>query len=282
MNPFIQDQTQCDPLYCAVRDKLELKDIKEHVSDLWRRYHLFAEPQFLDEFSRHFQQRYWELYLGAQLITADLSLQKSSGKGPDFDLKLPSGLRFYIEATVVTAGTVDQVPLPPQGDKEEDAPYPPSELFLRITRAIENKLEQRKKQIGRGTLDSSRPYILAVNVGDIPGIFVDENPPTLSHVCLGFGGITYSTDSVHVSPFPHAYRKKHPNDPISTQIFKDPQYSWISGMFLSDVNPFYLPRRDHIQFLHNPLADAKVPVGWFPYGSEWQVLDQQLVRHKKV
>lgn len=281
LNLFSKEYTNCDFLYRAVQDNPDFADIKEHVSELWKTYHPYAEPQFSREFSRHFLQRYWELWLGVKFIAAGLTLNRNSGKGPDFDLKLSSGLHFYVEATAIEAGsTEDRVPPPPQAANNEDAPYPPIELFLRITGAIKNKSEQRKKQIDRGTLDSNRPYILAINVGDIPSIFVDENPPTLSHVCLGFGGVAYSGSSTLISPFPFIYRKKYLNDPISTRIFYDPEYKWISGIFLSDVNPFYLPQRNHIQFLHNPNADIRIPLGWFPYGSEWYCNNQKLINHK--
>ncbi|QOJ21512.1 MAG: hypothetical protein HRU77_12990 [Gammaproteobacteria bacterium] len=79
LNLFSKEYMNCDFLYRAVQDNPDFTDIKEHVSELWKTYHPYADPQFSREFSRHFLQRYWELWLGVKFIAAGLTLNRNSG-----------------------------------------------------------------------------------------------------------------------------------------------------------------------------------------------------------
>ena len=42
--------------------------IRLGLEKLWRRFEPYADKQFIKEFGRHVEERFWEMYLGVRLL----------------------------------------------------------------------------------------------------------------------------------------------------------------------------------------------------------------------
>lgn len=274
--PFSYSGNRADPTYRAIRDEARFADVREEIAALWSTFGPFAERGFARQFAARFQQRYWELYLGAMLVEEGLLSSRGEGVGPDFSIRLSTGGGAYIEAIAIEAGNGASAVPPPDG-----GPDPPPELALRVSDAVCAKADHRHRSIRAGRVHNSWPYVVAVNIGGLPGRVVSEDPPTASTVCLGVGAVGFTLGAEprrfahHV---PVTSRAGAPDNPADTALFASPSFRWLSGMLISDVNPTYAPKRDHVQFLHNPFAAAKMPIGWLARGSEWRVNNATLER----
>jgi len=58
--------------------------IREGLEALWKRCEPYADKEFIKEFGRHSEERFWEMYLSVQLLTAarrsgnEISCRRSS------------------------------------------------------------------------------------------------------------------------------------------------------------------------------------------------------------
>src|SRR5271167_2405657 len=80
-------------LYSAATD--EHRKIREHCEYLWRLYKPYADKNFLPEFVLHFHERWFEMYLGACLLTRGVALRPCKLPGPDL-LAQVDGRRVWI------------------------------------------------------------------------------------------------------------------------------------------------------------------------------------------
>ena len=74
--------------------------------------------------------------------------------------------------------------------------------------------------------------------------------------------------------FRYEYRdtiKKSNDVSVSTNIFEDETYNGISAVLYSVSNVVIHPENigTEIQFVHNPMAKNKLPLGIFQFGREW-------------
>jgi len=74
----------------------------------------------------------------------------------------------------------------------------------------------------------------------------------------------------------HLQKKSGTN--ISTRIFQNPAYSFISGILYSKVDLWNKPTSlgDDFIFLHNPLASQKLDIGWLNKGRYIWLEDNQI------
>jgi hypothetical protein len=50
--------------------------IREGLEKLWKRFELYADKEFIKEFGRHPDERFWEMYLGVRLLEGRKALRK--------------------------------------------------------------------------------------------------------------------------------------------------------------------------------------------------------------
>lgn len=111
---------------------------RQRCEEMWRLFQPLADPNFLERLPFEFHQRWFEMYLGATLVSAGLDVRaRTPGRGPDFEI-LVDGRRVYIEAVCATAGDrlhADAVPEPVYRDAESRtvcAQVPHDRISLRI------------------------------------------------------------------------------------------------------------------------------------------------------
>ena len=67
---------------------------------------------------------------------------------------------------------------------------------------------------------------------------------------------------------------------MPTDIFMNKDYAGISAVLYSYMNIVNRPKTMgfEVHVVHNPLADNKLPSGIFPFGTEWWMENDTLIR----
>lgn len=236
---FFSKDNVPDPFYACIRDDPSRKDDRNFVEELWQEYAPYAEPEFLEDAKRDFHAKTWEMYLACVFLKNGFQLQKKTKKeGPDICL-LVQQKPIWIEAIAPGSGTgADAVPGYEYGVVFET---PKDKVLLRFTSAIEEKRKKYQNYLKDKIINKSDPYIIAVNGGRIPHAIVVDI----------ISGLFSYRDTI----------KKSNGALVSTNIFEDETYNGISAVLYSVSNVVIHPRNigTEIQFIHNPLADNKLP-----------------------
>lgn len=263
-----------DPEFEAVRSDPHFTDIRSECDRLWTIFHPLADSNFVDQFSRDFRARFWELYIGSLLKGRHQAI-KSGSAGPDF--KVPGTPTIFIEATNASRGSgPDSVPHYVDND-EDDSRVPFEECVLRITSKLNSKaLSNDAKQIG-----STHPYIIAINL-PFPEAWIASNPPLAAQATLGVGGLLMvqeSSEAWKSVAAPRPLQEKRNKSSIMTTSFCTTQLEHIAALVVASVNPFSSSYPDPaIELLHNPRAINPLPRGWLGLGIEYWVEEGKLCR----
>lgn len=243
---------------------------------MWRQLEpLVGDAHFESEFSRQFEQRSWELYIGSILLGAGFSLQKGKTKGPDF-LFDHHRTKVWIEATAVGSGQgPDAVP-------ERNSGGPPREesLLLRLATGFRAKVEAFERYLDAGIVEAKDCKVIAITLGAIEDAYVE--PPDLPlAVKLAFGvGEFYRTVSIDGAPSEQGYSQRHHvakqnGARVSTHVFA-PGLESVSALILGRVAARNFPSTlgSDLVLVHNPWATAPLPRRLLPnLKGEYEVRD---------
>ena len=279
---FSNDEVK-DTFYANVRDKEHHQETRKFVEELWQMYKPYAEPDFLENAKNKdgFHARTWEMYLGCVFLKHGLNLQKKTKiKGPDLHL-LWNNHSIWVEATAPESGSGGNKV--PEYRFNEVSDQPSEQIILRFTSAIQEKFKNFKSYRSKGIINADDFYIIAINGGSIR---YSSGAPTLPYVVLSvlpFGNLVFALDKESgklVNSF-HQYRDAvttAKGSPVPTDIFMNKDYAGISGVLYSHMNVVNRPNQIGIEvnIVHNPLAPNKLPLGIFPFGTEWWVEDDVL------
>lgn len=263
-----------DPHFLAVRDYKDFADIKDECKHLWSIFKPFADSQFAEEFSRNFNQRFWEMYLMTQLSHKHGEPQSPTGKGPDF--KFREDPFVCVEATVAERGNPpNAVPdISQRGNEDDFVPF--EEVILRITTRLAEKVKSNDaKEEG-----NKYPYIIAINL-PFPEAWICNDPPLSAQACLGISGaLSFEKnpdDTGRKIYTPKLSIEKGNEALVDTTSFTDIRYAHVSALVIAAVNPFSTSyRAPAIELLHNPKARNPLPRGWSNIGVEYWIEDNRL------
>lgn len=272
-----------DPSFLAVRDEPELAFVRQRCELLWQGHRLHAAKDFTSEFSKNFDDRFWEMYLRERLAQhyPDVRHPKS---GPDFIVDGPP--RVAIEATVASKGTGPSA-VPTMARVDDDAAnaldddaessVPFEQCALRITAALSAKADDNDARAEA----TKGPYVLAINL-PFPEAWLCGVPSQAAVATLGMGGVlldlTAGTQFAASQPVLVKEKAGGEKALISATAFCSPLYEHISAMVLASVNPFSSAYSNPaIEVLHNPFAKKPLPRGWIPFGTEYWVQGNRLM-----
>ncbi len=258
------------------------------IESLWERYEPFADAQFQTEITFTFHRRYWEMYLACSLMEHGFELvPKVKEKGPDICLQLNKS-RVWIEAVAPGGGqgpdAITNRELKP--GKIEWFSIPEEKIILRYTSSIKEKHQKYTAYLKDGIISAKEPYIIAINGRRIPYSIVDDDVPQIVKAVLPFGqyAVTVDFDSNKIVDQGYTYRaeiEKVSKEKVSTRIFLDPEYSGISGILFSNSDLLNGSQKlgADLTYLHNPMANNRLPAGWFPAGREYWMENNTLHRY---
>jgi hypothetical protein len=280
---FFSSGQAVDPFYNRVRDNPDRKDAHDFVERLWQKYESYAEPDFLNDARKDFHAKSWEIYLGCLFLDSGFNLQKKTKKeGPDLHL-LWNNRSIWVEATAPESGTgANSVP---EYRYNEVSDQPSDQIILRFASAIQEKFEKYKSYRSKGIINADDFYIIAINGGRIRYSSLASTLPYIVLSVLPFGNLVFALDKQSgtlVNSF-HQYRDAvttAKGSPVPTNIFMDKDYAGISAVLYSYMNIVNRPNRIGVEIhcVHNPLADNKLPLGIFHFGTEWWVENNDLIR----
>ena len=269
-----------DPGYRNVRDLPHCHEARTFTQQLWQKYRHLADTHFLSDARNHFNERFWEMYLGCTLIDKGFDVRRVGNVGPEFYVNL-EGRRVWVEAVAPGPGTgADHVTVPERG---EMGTVPSDKIVLRYTSALRDKHLKLRTAIDKGIVHPEETVILAVNSRGIPHAPFGGEMPYIIKAMLPFGALSIAIDpkTRKVVDTYHQYRPvvlKSNQAAVSTMPFLDPQYSVFAGILHSAVDCANHPATlgEEFLLLHNPTASTQLPRSAFSWCRQLEYADNQL------
>ncbi|WP_189469525.1 hypothetical protein [Litchfieldella qijiaojingensis] len=283
MTLFKPDSGDQSDAYRNLRDADWNAPLRAFAEQLWEKFGAHAEPAFIDELSRAFHQRFWEMYVGCGLLNVGLIPEPKPPAGPDF--KIQTDRVIWIEATVPMAGTgADAVPDFASGEAQK---VPVEKILLRLRGAIEDKHRKYLGYLEKGIASPDDCFVIAVNGGLIPHSILESDPPRIVSALFPLGErfVTIDRNTVEVIDAGFRYRgqvTKHSGSEVPTTLFTSDDYRYISAVLYSNSDAGNHPPAvsnvgsDFI-VIYNPFARNPIPGGVLPSGREYVVENEHLV-----
>ena len=267
----VRDAQSAQPEH--VREWLERA--QEHCEDLWKEFRPYADRHFISEFSRHFHQRWFEMYLAVSLMRRGFEIN-SKNKGPDILMEV-DGRKMWIEAVCVTAGELgrpDSVPRIPNGKL---ARVPMDQYALRILSSLQEKAAKLRAYIDKGIVLECEILAVAINVhkidGTVPYLHLDD---IVMRSLFGLGGGLMKFDK-YTGELKETDREivseivKSSGSPVEVQPFVDGSMKHVSAALMFHCDAANIPKKlgDDCMVYPNLSCLNSWPTGIIPMGREW-------------
>lgn len=259
---------------------------KNFIEQLWKQYSKHADKNFRTDAANHFQQRFWEMYIGITLENYGLEIQNAGAKGPEFFSFIENN-KVWFEAIVPNQGTGKDAVPKTIFNSSVAAKVPEEKIILRIRHAIYEKHKQYKEYLSSEIIKPNDSYIIAINSKGIRFQVGEPEIPFIVKSVFPFGNLTLELDvqSCSVVKSYYSYRDeiiKENKSPVSTSIFLNSEYSGISAVLYSSVDLVNCPTRFGADFklVHNPTATNPLKKGSFKFGTEYWLEDTTLKSNK--
>jgi hypothetical protein len=282
MEEFFLPGDDCDPGYINIRDLEAGAEHKKYVERLWSTYKSYAVQNFRSDARSHFQEYFWEMYLGNTFLEKKFHIYSETDKGPEFYINI-DGRNCWIEAIAPSRGEgLDAVPEMEFGNRDASL-VPEDEIILRLTHAIDQKHKIYLKSINDGIIKEDDFYLLAINSKRIRTFVVDAEIPFIVKAVYPYGNSAAEFDknaNDNVITY-HQYRdniEKISGANVPTNIFRKKEYSGISAVVYSDVDAANKPENfgSDFRLVHNKMAKNPIPFGTFKFGKEFWEEDDKL------
>lgn len=266
------DDTNASLKYLNIKNSINCRQGRDFIDSLWLKFKKYADKQFIKEFKSDLIQRFWEMYLGCTFLENGFIID-SKDIGPDFYIKADEKF-IIIEAVAPKAGEgQDKVETPPEMKVVLLNREP---IVLRITNAINEKKRQYDNWLSRGIINSNWPFVIAINLRDIPMAFLESDPPIILRALteLGKEYFTYNVDNFELLDVGYEYEDKvakQSGSVVEKNIFSLEKYNNISAIIFSVVDPMNRPVQlgDDFEIAYNPIAKNPLENGYFRFGTEY-------------
>lgn len=272
-----------DPSYVAVSTMTTRPDFRERLESIWIQYAPFADSNFVNEFKKQFNQRAWELHLGATLINRGYILGNHSNIGPDF--KIPyKDKNIWIEAIAVEKGDgQDKVPNIEYG-KAMDVPE--KEMLLRLTAGLRVKHQKYLSYINDNLISPNDPFVIAIDRSPLE--HMDAQIPLILKCLFAIGHqiILLKREKPQPKTEGSTWSAREKVNKISGSevemlMFRDSSFEGISAIIYCSQNILNSPRDpkqmgNNFVIVHNPFAKNRLPDNYFKFGDTWKQENDQL------
>lgn len=270
------------------------RELREALEAMWATYEPYADRAFVEAFARTPDPRFWEMFLGCQLLAAGKTLLPTSDRqrrGGQPDICVVEGSsKIWIEAIAPDVGDAgpDQVRGPvPVNEGGGLVPAPIRQAQLRTTSALWTKTQKVDRYRRDGVIARAEPALIAIGAGRF-GIYVPEEPlPLVLSAVFPIGPevVTLNVETGVVSDprFQPSFQIERTGGTIPRTAFLEPQFSGVAGVIWSRASIGNMSRQDRpLSLVHNPLATAPMPTLWGVWdrefvttrsGDEWLTTD---------
>lgn len=250
-----------------------LTQAKEHCEDLWSQFGPYADPHFLDEFPRHFHQRWFEMYLTVSLRNAGFDV-RCPKPGPDILLNL-DGRRVWVEAVCATPGAEGKADSVPKPRTNVWTPVNLGSCVLRVAQSLKAKSEKYEHYVQNKTVSREDLLVVAINIFSL-----DEHPyadDVMKQALYGMGDLVLliARDAKHdVGTFREKVEsiEKKSGALVGVQPFLDGRMPHISSVWAFCSDAANLPPKlgsDCVQYPNLSCANSW-PEGALALGEEWR------------
>jgi len=271
---LFKDTKSPDPNFTKLCDDVYIKN-REFINYMFNeKYAPYADKDFVSRFPTECLSRFWELYLGCVLLESGFSLiprEKRSREGPDFCIEQGDSY-LWIEATVANIGYGEE-----SNVLREEPPsdvwqiVPEENIVLRFCSRIKEKYEKYQRYLVDGIVSKNDSFIIAVNGSGLPIQFwyADEVPyPIRAVLPIGLPFVVINKKTKQIEKYSYQLKScisKKSGSLVNTDIFRNEQYSFISGILFSNHDPFSCCTLEkyNFHFLRNNLATNPVSNKWF-------------------
>ena len=264
---------------CAAYDNVRkgvddrCRSVREHCEDLWKGYRELADEHFLFEFSQHFHERWFEMYLTVSLIRTGISIECRK-PGPDV-LVMIDERRVWIEAVCAGKGLLEKPDSVPEIETGIVHAVPIRQYVVRLRSSLREKERKFRKYVNDGIVTPEDLAVVAINAGGIPFLAADMDE-CIKRSVYGIGDMIVSLDRgsgrrVGVSRENRISVFKSSGAPVGVQSFTDGSIAHISAILGSSENAFNLREERGQGFILYPnlTAVSQWPDGLVPLGREW-------------
>jgi hypothetical protein len=285
------DSTAKDPLYNKIQEGFPNVTpptlFKEHVEKLFEISGDLMDRKFREQIKHNFASCYSEL-LFASVFRRRLAFLVShpSDEGPDLFINEIGCWAEVVTMSDSQAGNPNSIPQTILGEVSE---VPQKQIILRITNSFTYKADKFRKYLNDGLIRDTEEIVICISGGwfggsnRIPTYIKGGFPPIVSAL-LAMGNVVFLLDkNTHkIIDQTCEFRDRIPKvisesntEPIKTDYFLDPNFSYISGVIYSWANvnePIDdLSLGNDFYFVHNPITARPIPVGSFKCGIEYDV-----------
>ncbi|MCG2687595.1 hypothetical protein L6260_02205 [Candidatus Parcubacteria bacterium] len=265
--------SKCDPYFITSGC---VKERKEKFDKLWHKFRPYADTHFLSQVKTNFHQRTWEMYVGNILLEKNLSIA-SKNEGPDFVVNN----NFYVECIASTkgeAGKPDSVPpmyvaTKPSEIMVQDVPV--DKMILRITQAFKDKaLDQYEKWKSKSWFDGNKPFIVAINTGDLEYPQEYLGIPLVIKALFGLQYMQLSQNGDQGFSWRNEIAK---GAGVLVNYFANNSFSFVSGVIFSDKTVLNHPEviGDDCIFINNPWATHPTDKSFNKLFKNWSASKEQ-------
>jgi hypothetical protein len=280
---FDLDTPDLDLSYRNIRAGASVAErrMRDALEEMWAKYEDFADPDFPDGFARDPDARFWEMFVGCQLLESGRTLmpmheRKRVGGQPDLCVT-DGGRRIWIEAIAPDIGAAgpDQVRGPtPINEGGRFARAPLRQAQLRMTSALWTKTQKIETYLREGVIAEDEPRLIAIGPGRF-GAYVSDDPPMILSAVFPIGAEIVTIDRANGEAvgrgFEPCFEIQRATGTIPRTAFLDDRFSNVSGVVWCRVGIGNMSRKQRpITFVHNPLAVV-------PMAERWGVWDREFV-----
>jgi len=235
------------------------KERREKFDKLWAKYKPYADRHFIQQAKISFHQRSWEMYMANVLLEKGFKIS-SQDEGPDFIVND----KIYLECIAPTKGDPgkpDSVPPMYVATKSSEIvaqDVPVDKMILRITQSLKDKaLDQYEKWKNKQWFDEKKPFIIAINTGELEYPQVYLGIPLVIKALFGLQYLQISQNGEQSFSWRNKIDK---GDGVPVTYFADDDFKFVSGVVFSDKTVLNHPEiiGEDCIFINNPHANYPV------------------------
>ena len=275
------------PTYVAMATMATRPEFRNWLESIWKQYEPYSDSNFPNEFKKQFNQRSWELHIGATLLNKGYSLGKHKDAGPDFKV-LHDNLTVWIEAIAVEKGDgKDKVPEMEYG-KAMDVPE--KEMLLRLTAGLKEKHRKYLLYLKDGYVNPSDPFVIAIDRSPLE--HMDAQIPLILKCLFAIGHQVLFLK--RTTPQPKAEGStwslrdklnKVSGSEVGMFMFRDSSYEGISAVIYCPRDILNSSRElnqlgNNLVVVYNPHAKNPLPDNFFKFGETWKQIGDQVQKIK--
>lgn len=236
---MIEEKSKADKDYDNL-NKYIISRTKGDIEKMWKTYNEYAPKRFKENMLLNkecFYQRWWEMYLGTKLLEYGLNINTSiSDIGPDFKVCIGDET-YWIEAVAPELGEENSKDRLPEMEMGVHS-LPREKFLLRISNAIDNKINKFKKYLEKGLVKEQDKLIIAISTCNL-----SQYGSLMDFPCLAIDTLGYNKGMLSINLMTNEKKIKDQNGvfknngkKVETDILKRCD-SIISGIIYTNDGP---------------------------------------------